>query len=120
MFIPLTLLLIFNLYYQYKTCLIYYLCRKIVLNVLLDILSDNSKYKQLSKLQLQLIKRQVKYGNFVFYKLYFFIKIFFSLSSFEHSFAYDPITSSQVIAESSITFAKFSPFSQLNVAGFQT
>ena len=50
----------------------------------------------------------------------FLLKFFFSLSSFEHSFAYDPITSSQVIAESSITFAKFSPFSQLNVAGFQT
>ena len=44
MFISLTIILIFNLYYQDKTYLIYDLCCEMVINVFLDILSDNSKY----------------------------------------------------------------------------
>ena len=36
------------------------------------------------------------------------------------SSSYDFITSSQIIAESSIILAKYFPFLQLHVAGFQT
>ena len=36
------------------------------------------------------------------------------------SSSYDFITSSQIIAESSIILAKYFPFSQLHVTGFQT
>ena len=36
------ILLILYLYYEYKTCLIYYLCHELVINGFLDILSNNS------------------------------------------------------------------------------
>ena len=44
MFICLTLLMISNLYYPCETCLIYYLCCEMEMNIFLDILSNNSKY----------------------------------------------------------------------------
>ena len=53
---------------------------------------------------------QVKYRKFVFYKLYFVFD----------SSLFDSIISSNVITESSIILAKYFPFSQLQVAGFQT
>ena len=43
-----------------------------------------------------------------------FVKIFFIFSS------YDFITSSQMIAESSMILAKYFPFSQIHLLGFQT
>ena len=55
---------------------------------------------------------QVKYRNLVFYKLYSF-----SLELVSSS--YDSIISSHVITESSIILAKYFPFSQLHVEGFQ-
>ena len=54
-------------------------------------------------MQWLLIKRQVKYINFVLYKP-----------------SHDFTTLSRIIAESFIILAKFFPFSQLHVAGFQT
>ena len=54
----------------------------------------------------------MEYRNFVFCKLYFFSLKFISSS-------YESITSSHVITESSIILAKYFPFSQLHVAGFQ-
>ena len=56
---------------------------------------------------------QVKYRNFAFSRL-----LFFSLKFV--SFSYDSIVSSHIIAELSIILAKYFPFSQLHVAGFQT
>ena len=38
MFLSLTILLIFNLHYQYKTCLIYCLCCEMAINVFLKVL----------------------------------------------------------------------------------
>ena len=55
---------------------------------------------------------QVKYRNLVFYKLHSF-----SLELVSSS--YDSIISSHVITESSIILAKYFPFSQLHVEGFQ-
>ena len=60
---------------------------------------------------------QVKHRKCVFRATYFSLKfvaiVFISLSC-------DSITSSQIILESSIILTKYSPFSQLHVAGFQT
>ena len=59
---------------------------------------------------------QVKYRHSVFYRLYFLLKFvgiaFVSLS-------YDSIISSHIIAELSIILAKYLPFLQLHVEGFQ-
>ena len=57
-----------------------------------------------------------KYKNFAFYRLLFslkFVGFVFASSS------YDSIISSRVIAESSIIFAKYFPFSQLHIEGFK-
>ena len=61
---------------------------------------------------------QVKYKNFCVLQVAFF----FSLRSvgIVFVFSHDPITLSQIIVESSIILAKYFPFSQLHVAGFQT
>ena len=56
------------------------------------------------------MKMQAKYRKFVFYRL---------LVKFV-SFPYDTIISSHIIAELSIILAKYFPFLQLHVAGFQT
>ena len=50
-------------------------------------------------------------------KIFCFTECFVSLTFVSPS--YDIITSSQIIAESSIILAKYFPFSQLHVAGFQ-
>ena len=52
------------------------------------------------------------YIKCLFYKLFFFINFVSSSCG--------SITSSQIIAESCNVRAKYSPFSQLDVAGFQT
>ena len=61
---------------------------------------------------------QVKYRIFCVSEVAFFslrfVRIVFISSS------YDSITSSQIIAESSIILAKNFPFSQIHEAGFQT
>ena len=62
---------------------------------------------------------QVKYKDFVFYN---FVITFFSLKFVGIVFVfslYGSITSSQLIAESFIIGAKYFPFLQLDVAGFQ-
>ena len=56
------------------------------------------------------IKVKVKYRNFVFYKLYFLFKFVYFMS----------MVSSHVITESSVILAKYLPFSQTHVLGFQT
>ena len=56
-------------------------------------------------------KRQVKYGNFVFYKLY--------LLKFVGTVFVSSIISSHEINESSVILAKYFPFSPLHVAAFQ-
>ena len=55
---------------------------------------------------------QIKYINFCVSKVHIFPLKFVSSS-------YDSITSSQIIAESSIMLAKCFPFSKLHVEGFQ-
>ena len=97
-----------------KLASIRYLCREMVINVfdLHDILPDNRKYQQLSIVQWQLIKWQVKHRNFVFYKL-------LSIKFLRFVFVSSMILS-HVIAESSAVLAKYFPFLQLHVAGFQT
>ena len=55
---------------------------------------------------------QVKYLNFVFYRLPFSLK-------FVGIVLVSTIISSHVITESSIKPAKYLPFSRLHVAGFQ-
>ena len=77
--------------------------------VLLDILSDNTKYYQLSVIQWYLIKMQVKYRSIVFYSLLFLLKFVGIVF----------LSSSHVITESSIIFGKYLPTLQLHVAGFQ-
>ena len=54
---------------------------------------------------------QIKYINFCVSKVHIFPLKFVSSS-------YDSITSSQIIAESSIMLAKCFPFSKLHVEGF--
>ena len=73
---------------------------------------------------------QVKYKNFLFYRLLFikFVGIvfvspydlfsWFHLASTSASSSFDSITSSQIIVESSIILAKYIPLSQLHVARF--
>ena len=56
---------------------------------------------------------QVKYRNFVFYKLYFFSLKFIG-TAFD-SLLYDSIIPSHVITESSLILAKCFPFSQLQI-----
>ena len=41
-------------------------------SILLDMLSDNNKYQQLSIMQWLLIKMEVKYRDFAFYRLLYF------------------------------------------------
>ena len=96
-----------------KLASIRYLCREMVINVfdLHDILPDNRKYQQLSIVKWQLIKWQVKHRNFVFYKL-------LSIKFLQFVFVSSMILS-HVIAESSAVLAKYFPFLQLHVAGFQ-
>ena len=64
---------------------------------------------------------QVKYRIFFCFTVYFislkFIGIVFVSSSFDLAFV--SIISSYVTTESSIILAKYFPFSQLHVAGFQ-
>ena len=60
---------------------------------------------------------QVKYKILHFTDYFLFIKICWN--SFVSS-SYDSITSSQIITESSVVHAKYFPFSQLHVSGFQT
>ena len=68
---------------------------------------------------------QVKYGNFLFCKFYnfvyfFLVKICWNLLKLVFAFlSYDFITSSHIIAESFIILAKYFPFSQLHIEGFQ-
>ena len=63
---------------------------------------------------------EAKYRNFVFYRLLFSLKfvgaVFVSLT---FNIASASIISSHSIAESSIILAKYFPFLQLHVAGFQ-
>ena len=72
-------------------------------------------------MQQQLIKRLVKYRNFVFHKFYFF-----SLKFVGNTFVSSPfdlasasIISLHVIADSSIRLAKYFQLWQLHLAGFQ-
>ena len=58
------------------------------------------------------MKMQVKYGNFVFYRLLFFIKIVGAV------FVSSTI-SSYGTTQSSILLAQYFPFSQLHTAGLQ-
>ena len=67
-------------------------------------------------MQWYLVKRRVKYRNFVFYRLYFF-SLKFGGIVFVSSW-YDSIISSHVSTESFIILAKYIPFSWLHVAGF--
>ena len=65
---------------------------------------------------LWLIIMREKYTNFVFYRLLFPLKFV------ENVFVYwtsESIISAHVITESSLILAKYFPFSQLHVAGFQ-
>ena len=62
MSVSLTLLLIFNLYYQYRLILI--LCREMVINVfvLVDNLSENSKYQSEYRIQQIAVSEYSKYS----------------------------------------------------------
>ena len=72
-------------------------------------------------MQWQLIKRKVKYRNFLVLEIAFFALIFivtvFVSSSYDLSSA--SIISSYVITELHIILAKYLPFLQVHVAGFQ-
>ena len=60
---------------------------------------------------------QVKYNNSAFHRFFFFSLKF--VGTVFVSLSYDCITSSRIIAESSITLPKYFPFSQPHVEGFQ-
>ena len=63
---------------------------------------------------------QVKYRNFaLFHVVFFSLKFVLSYDLASASSLYDSITSSHIIAESSIILAKYFPLPQLHVAGFQ-
>ena len=63
---------------------------------------------------------QVKYRNFMFYRLFFSLKFVGAVFVFEsYKLASASIISSHVIAESSIVLPKYIPLLQLHVAGFQ-
>ena len=85
--------------------------------VLLDILSDNSKYSQLSIMQSELVKRQVKYSFTSYIFSFKFVGTVFVSSSFDLVSA--SITLPQLIAELSIILSKYYPFLQLYLARFQ-
>ena len=80
-------------------------------SVLLDILSGNSKYLKLSIMLWYLKIGLFKYTNSL---RYFLLEQFFVWNVFV---VYR--SSSHVIIESSVILAKYLPFSQLKVAGFQ-
>ena len=67
---------------------------------------------------------QVKYKNFcvlqiTFFSLKFVGIVFVSSSSFRLSLVSKSITSSQIIAESSVILAKYFQFSQIHLLGLQ-
>ena len=63
--------------------------------------------------------KQVKYRNFAFYRFFFCFLLKLVGIAFVSS-SYDSVNSSHVFTESSIMLAKYFPFSQLHVAGFET
>ena len=82
--------------------------------VLLDILSNNSQITAMDNAIVINENSSKIYRGFVFYRLLSSLKFVFVSSSC------DSITSTYIIAESSIILGKCYPFSQLHVVGFQT
>ena len=64
------------------------------------------------------MKTQAKYKNFACYRMIFSLQLVFVFSLFDLASA--SIISSHIITESSIILVKYSPFSQLHAARFQT